>query len=106
MFTVRYHPVAEEEANELPIGIRVKYDRLVRKLEIDPTQLREPHTKPLKKGIFELRTMGGDIARGLWAYQEGKTIYILRVFVKKTQKTPPSEIDLALSRLEEIKNGL
>lgn len=105
MFTVRYHPEAETEASELPTAIRVKYDRLVHKLELDPTKLREPHTKPLKNGIFELRTMGGDIARGLWAYQEGKTIYILRVFVKKTQKTPASEIDLALSRLEEIKNG-
>ncbi len=58
MFTVRYHPEAEAEATELPITIRVKYDKLVKKLEADPTQLREPHTKPLGGGVFELRTMG------------------------------------------------
>ncbi|EED7437889.1 type II toxin-antitoxin system RelE/ParE family toxin [Salmonella enterica] len=107
MFIVRYHPEAEAEATELPITIRVKYDKLVKKLEADPTQLREPHTKPLGGGVFELRTMGTDIARGLWVYQKAKTIYILRVFVKKTPKTPPGEIELALSRLEEmIKNGI
>lgn len=44
MFTVFYHPKAEQEANELPIAIRAKYDKLVKKLEQDPRLLREPDT--------------------------------------------------------------
>ncbi|OTA14060.1 hypothetical protein Xvie_04035 [Xenorhabdus vietnamensis] len=103
-YTVSYHPEAEIEADELPINIKVKYDKVINKLEIDPTKLREPHTKALGEGLFELRTMGTDIARGIWVYQSGRKIIILRVFVKKTQKTPQSEIDLAKNRLKEILN--
>ncbi len=39
------------------------------KLEANPRQLREPDTKPLGNGLFEIRTMGADIARGIWVYQ-------------------------------------
>lgn len=42
----------------LPIKIRVKFDRLIGKLEHDARLLREPDTKPLGDGLFEIRTMG------------------------------------------------
>ncbi|WP_200852592.1 type II toxin-antitoxin system RelE/ParE family toxin, partial [Klebsiella pneumoniae] len=42
--------------------------------------------------------------RGIYVFQQGKTLFLLRVFVKKTQKTPSSEIRLALKRLEEMRN--
>ncbi|OAT39273.1 putative phage protein [Enterobacter soli ATCC BAA-2102] len=35
-------------------------------------------------------------------YQQGKTIFLLRVFIKKTQKTPSAEIRLALKRQQEM----
>ncbi|ECF2367767.1 type II toxin-antitoxin system RelE/ParE family toxin, partial [Salmonella enterica subsp. enterica serovar Mountpleasant] len=35
MFSVVYHPNAREEATALPIKIRVKFDRLIGKLEHD-----------------------------------------------------------------------
>nr|AYU65763.1 Toxin HigB [Klebsiella pneumoniae]QIM13733.1 Toxin HigB [Klebsiella pneumoniae] len=41
------------------------------KLENDPRALREPDTKPSGDGFFELRTLGTDIARGIWVYQKG-----------------------------------
>jgi phage-related protein len=50
--------------------------------------------------------MGGDIARGLWVYQTGQNIFVLRIFIKKTPKTPPAEIDLAWRRLEDMINGI
>nr|WP_263441999.1 type II toxin-antitoxin system RelE/ParE family toxin [Escherichia coli] len=64
MFSVVYHPEAREEATALPVKIRVKFDRLIGKLEYDARLLREPDTKPLGDGLFEIRTMGTDIARG------------------------------------------
>lgn len=103
MFEVKFHDEAEEEFLALPIVIRAKMDRVLKKLEIDPRKLREPDTKPLGNGLFEVRTMGGDIARGLWVYQSGSKIYLLRIFVKKTPKTPPAEIALAWQRLEDFK---
>ncbi|MEC5509958.1 type II toxin-antitoxin system RelE/ParE family toxin [Klebsiella oxytoca] len=106
MFEVIYHDEAEAELIGLPIPIRVKFDRLVKKLESDPRSLREPHTKPLGGGLYEIRTMGSDIARGLWVYQAGNCIYLLRIFIKKTPKTPPHEIELAWRRLEEMKREI
>lgn len=47
MFSVVYHPEAREEATALPVKIRVKFDRLIGKLEYDARLLREPDTKPL-----------------------------------------------------------
>ena len=54
--------------------------------------------------FFEIRTMGTDIARGIWVYHKGNTIIMLRVFIKKSQKTPAKEIDLAKKRLAEVLN--
>ncbi|WP_312716280.1 type II toxin-antitoxin system RelE/ParE family toxin, partial [Escherichia coli] len=51
-----------------------------------------------------IRTVGADIARGIWVYHKGNTIIMLRVFIKKSQKTPPKEIDLAKKRLAEVLN--
>ena len=45
MFSVVYHPEAREEATALPLKIRVKFDRLIGKLEYDARLLREPDTK-------------------------------------------------------------
>ena len=73
MFSVVYHPEAREEATALPVKIRVKFDRLIGKLEYDARLLREPDTKPLGDGLFEIRTMGTDIARGIWVYHKGNT---------------------------------
>ncbi|EIP0538405.1 type II toxin-antitoxin system RelE/ParE family toxin, partial [Escherichia coli] len=72
--------------------------------EYDARLLREPNTKPLGDGLFEIRTMGTDIARGIWVYHKGNTIIMLRVFIKKSQKTPAKEIDLAKKRLAEVLN--
>lgn len=43
------------------------------------------------------------IARALYQSASGQRVVVLRVFVKKTQKTPQSEIDVALERAKEIK---
>jgi len=104
MFSVVYHPEAREETTALPVKIRVKFDRLIGKLEYDARLLREPDTKPLGDGLFEIRTMGTDIARGIWVYHKANTIIMLRVFIKKSQKTPAKEINLARKRLAEVLN--
>lgn len=88
-----------------PTDIAAKMVLLLEKLEINPRALREPHCKPLGNGLFEMRTMGGDIARGLWVYQTGQNIFVLRIFIKKTPKTPSAEIELAWRRLEDMING-
>lgn len=60
--------------------------------------LREPYSKHLEDGIFELRCrVAHDIARLLYFFDEGKVVVVTNGFVKKTQKTPAKEIRLAKS---------
>ncbi|MCT4703308.1 type II toxin-antitoxin system RelE/ParE family toxin [Enterobacteriaceae bacterium H20N1] len=51
------------------------------------------------------REDGTNIARTIFIYQRGKTIWILRTFIKKDEKTPAHEIRLAIKRLEEMTHG-
>ena len=83
----------------------------------DWTQRCEPkhcgrlHSKLLEDGIFEIRTkFGSDITRVLYFFVVGKKVILTNGFVKKTQKTPASEITLArqyrtdyLTRRENLK---
>ena len=59
-------------------------------------ELREPYSKHLDDGIFELRAkVGSDITRTLYFFYVGKRIIMTNGFVKKTQKTPKSVIAIA-----------
>ena len=65
--------------------------------------MREPYSKPLGDGIFELRgQVGNDISRILYFfYFEGKII-VTNGFIKKTQKTPKNEIEKAKQYRKEF----
>jgi phage-related protein len=50
-----------------------------------------------------MRLRGRDgISRALYVTARGRRVVIVRVFVKKTQKTPSREIKLALDRAKEV----
>jgi phage-related protein len=51
-----------------------------------------------------MRLTGRDgIARALYLTALGRRVVVVRVFVKKTQKTPRQEIEIALIRAKEVK---
>ena len=63
----------------------------------------EPYVKHIEKALWEIRLKGRDgIARALYVTAKGKRVVILRVFIKKTEKTPRKEIKLAFKRASEI----
>lgn len=63
---------------------------------------REPLSKELEDGIFELRTIqGNEIVRVLYFFDKNRLIIVTNGFVKKKQKTPRSEIELAKNRRRE-----
>lgn len=65
-------------------------------LEANGPQLREPYSKPLGDGIFEIRAkQSSNITRVLYFFYVGKHIILTNGFIKKTQKTPSDEITLA-----------
>lgn len=68
-------------------------------LEEKGNALREPYTKHLEEGIFELRTqVKNDALRTLFFYEENKIIVLAHIFMKKTRKTPRREIEVAKKR--------
>ena len=81
---------------ELGIKMEAKMIRAIALLEAAGNELREPDSKHLDDGIFELRAkVGSDITRVLYFFVIGKRIVLTNGFVKKTDKTPLSEIDRA-----------
>ncbi|EHK89866.1 type II toxin-antitoxin system RelE/ParE family toxin [Aggregatibacter actinomycetemcomitans] len=102
MFKLLFHPEAFAEIEALSPTMRAKALNALDKLEALGSELRFPHARAMGNGLFELRAGNKDISRTFFAFAAGKKIYILRTFIKKTQKTPPSEIQLALKRLGEM----
>jgi len=52
-----------------------------------------------------MRMKGRDgISRAIYVTAKGRRVVVVRVFVKKTEKTPRREIDLALERAAEVAN--
>jgi len=73
--------------------MRAKVLRTIMLLEQNGNNLREPYSKPLGDGIFELRVQhASDISRVLYFFTIGNNIILTHGFVKKTQKTPKAEI--------------
>jgi phage-related protein len=63
-----------------------------------------PHVKHLEGPLWEIRLSGkAGIARALYVTSFGQRVVVLRAFVKKTQKMPRNEIELALRRAKELK---
>ena len=73
-------------------------------LAIGPN-LGEPHTKAMGGGLFELRLKGAEgIARVFYCALIGKRIVMLHSFVKRSPRTPQQELEVARSRMKEVKN--
>jgi phage-related protein len=62
-----------------------------------------PYCRSLGHGLWEVRShlAGGRIARVLFAIADSEMV-LLHGFEKKTQKTPPAEIELAMRRKREV----
>ncbi len=95
--------VAAEMA-ALPADMQARFLRLADRIAVAGLHsLGEPHVKHLEGKLWELRLTGRDgIARVLYVTAIGQRLVVVRVFLKKTQRTPRAEIELALRRSKEI----
>lgn len=86
----------------LDVKAQARLMRDLRRLQSEGSRLREPHTRSMGDGLFELRTSHkGMIYRNIFFFHEGKVV-ILVSFVKKTQKTPKHYLELADTRRAAI----
>lgn len=76
--------------------MRAKMLHMISILQDNGNELREPYSKHLSDGIFELRAkVGSDITRVLYFFYVDRQIILTNGFIKKTMKTHPKEIVLA-----------
>jgi phage-related protein len=94
----------KSEIDALPadqIARFVRIGELIRSLGL--LKVGEPYVKHIEGALWEMRLKGRDgISRALYVVAKPKRIVVVRVFVKKTQKTPRREIELALKRAEGV----
>lgn len=102
MFDVDFYRFENGEApveiflDSLNIKMRNKALDSLLLLEEFGNTLREPHSKHIESGIFELRIkFASDISRIFYFFYVGNKIILTNGFIKKTTKTPKSELNLA-----------
>ena len=72
-------------------------------MEIYGPDLGMPHTRAMGGGLVELRIMAAEgIARVFYCTVVDKRIVFLHQFVKKTEKTPPKELQIARRRMKDV----
>ncbi len=86
--------------------LRAKAFSEIELLQKHGSDLREPYTKAIKgdkyKGLFELRIkFSSDISRIFYFTYHNNTFVLLHGFTKKTDKTPPSELERAVKYKED-----
>lgn len=95
----------EEEVEALPEDMRARLARIALLIEQKGLErVGQPHVKHIEGRLWEMRMKGkSGISRALYVTAVRQRVVILRVFIKKTEKTPRHEIDQALSRAKLIK---
>ncbi len=95
----------DTEIEALPNDMRARLVRLAHVIEQAGFEALPPGSvKHLDEKLWELRVSGRDgIARAIYLTVVGRRVVILHVFVKKSQKTPPRELELARRRAKEVK---
>jgi len=98
-----YSETVYNELMQWPSKIKERFLRLVKLMEEYGADLGMPYTRALGEGLFELRVKGREgIGRAFFCYVVNKRIIILHGFIKKTQKTPLQELQLAKERLKKV----
>ena len=88
----------------LPADMRARLAHIAKLIEeMGLERVGGPHVKHLDGRLWEMRLRGrSGISRALYVVATGRRVVIVRAFIKKTQKTPRAEIELALRRAQEI----
>ena len=105
MRPVILHPKARDAIRKFPKEARFRLGRGLFRLQMGE-KISMPNSRPMPSvaaGVSELRVRGEDgIFRVFYFAASPEGVLVFHAFVKKTQRTPPLEIELARKRLKEI----
>lgn len=101
----RFHTKALQAIRTFPKAARTAIGDAVLKLQYG-ARLQMPLSRPMPSvapGVYELRVRDeSGIYRAFYFLKLGERVLVFHAFVKKTQKTPEYEIELARRRLREV----
>ena len=90
----------------MPAGFVARFLRYAERMELYGPDLRMPHTRAMGEGLFELRLKVAEgIVRVFYCTLVGRRIVMLHQFIKKSEKTPRKELEIARKRMKEVKDA-
>jgi phage-related protein len=93
----------EAQTLKFPAGILASFLHIAEMIESMGPSIGMPYIRSLGSGLYEIRAKGKEgIGRSVYCALKGREIVILHSFIKKSQKTPKKDMDLARKRLKEI----
>ena len=96
----------QSEVLQLSAGFVARFLRYAERMEIYGPNLGMPHTRAMGDGLFELRLKAAEgIARVFYCTTIGQRIVMLHQFVKKSEKTPRKDLEIARRRMKETKDA-
>jgi phage-related protein len=103
LWKIEFYEGVEKKILMMPPKIQARMIKLLELMERHGANLGPPHTEAMGDGLFEIRAKSQEgIGRGLFCYAQGKHIFVLNAFVKKSSKTPKYELELARVRQREV----
>lgn len=98
-----YSDKIEAQTLKFPVGILANFLHVAEMIEELGPNLGRPYVGALGSGLYEIRARGKEgIGRSMYCVVKGKEVVILHSFIKKTQKTPKKELELAKKRMKEV----
>jgi phage-related protein len=94
----------DSELADLPADMRARFVRIASLIEVfGLSGVGMPHVRHVDGPLWEMRLSGRTgIARALYVAVHERRVVVVRVFVKKTQRTPSSEVALATERAKRL----
>jgi len=98
-----FNDKVEAQTLKLPTGILANFLHIAEMIENMGPNLGKPYVGRLDSGLYEIRAKGKEgIARSVYCTLKKQEIVILHTFIKKSEKTPKKELDLAKKRMKEV----
>lgn len=89
--------------DQLSKGARAKVSAALTMLAREGNRLAFPQSRALGEGLHEIRVAHPEGPfRMIYCFRPGRRIVLLHAFVKRTQKTPAAELELARARHRQL----
>ncbi|WP_072158050.1 type II toxin-antitoxin system RelE/ParE family toxin [Serratia sp. Leaf51] len=106
MYDVTLLPGAKKTLLKLPMTLYAAVVDALEDLEKYGADLQEPLVRYVGNGLREIRVTSRDgLGRAFYFFMKGRRIYVVHILHKKTDKTPPNDLALAIKRMKTVKRN-